>query len=194
MPATAPQQLNGPEWDSYLFRDLAYIKQKRRYPAGRKVFLPAVLGTALLVILAVLTYTTFIGNTTAHPAATPVFITGMLSITVLLVANKFFGHLKFMAIPTPFDTQRNRQLVDQFLRSQHMVVFRHPGSADVFQIVSRNINPLKEQREVLVFIADDRRILVNSHFTNAGFSLVPGSRHHKQMAAGLQQYIQSVKA
>jgi len=181
------QQINGPEWDSKLFHDLDYIKTKLRYPIGRKVFLPGIVGAAIFILVLLLTYSTFAASS-AHPEVTPVFIAATTCIIALLLANKFFRELKFMPIPTAFDAKRNQQLIDAFLQSRHMIVFRHPEAAEVFQIVSKNINPLKEQREVLVFIADDNRILINSHFTNAGFSLAPGGRHHKQMAAELKAF------
>jgi len=182
-----PQQLNGPEWDSKQLRDLHYIKTRLRYPVSRKVFLPAIIGAAIFILVLLLAYNALFSA--AHPGATPVFIAAAVCIIVLLLANKFFQELKFISIPTAFDAGRNQQLIDAFLKSQHMIVFRHPEAAEVFQIVSKSVNPLKEQREVLLFIADDRRILINSHFTNAEASIVPGTRHHRQMAADLEKFI-----
>lgn len=184
---TTARQLNGPEWDNRQLRDINYIKSKLRYPAGRKIFLPAVIGAAVFILTLLLAYHAFFN--TVHTGAAPVFIAAMVCIITFMLANRFFQELKFISIPTGFDTSRNQQLIDAFLKAQHMIVFRHPEAAEVFQIVSKSVNPLKEQREVLLFIADDRRILINSHFTNAGFSLVPGTRHHRQMAAELEKFI-----
>lgn len=176
-----------PEWDSKQFRDISYIKSRLRYPAGIRIFLPAIIGMLVLAIAAVIAFSVVFKQ--QSPQYTPLFIGAGVCIITWMISSRFYRELQFISIQTGFDSKRNQQLIDSFLKARHMVVFRHPQATEVFQIISKNINPIKEQREILVFIADEQRILINSHFTNSGFSLVPGVRHHRQMAAELQLFL-----
>jgi hypothetical protein len=58
-------------------------------------------------------------------------------------------------------------------------------------IISRNLDadPNREFREVMVFIADDQQILINSHFTGSKFSITPPSRNYRKMSKMLQQWL-----
>ncbi|OJW77417.1 MAG: hypothetical protein BGO69_18750 [Bacteroidetes bacterium 46-16] len=124
----------------------------------------------------------------------------MFVLILLIILPVIFGiyryaqTLRFVSVPTPYNMLQNRQLVQQFLAAMHLAVFQHPEAPDVLQIISRNIQPSgykNEQREIMVFIADDKRILVNSHFTNSGITLVRSAGNYRKMAKGLEKWINS---
>ncbi|XZF15750.1 hypothetical protein ACTHGU_06410 [Chitinophagaceae bacterium MMS25-I14] len=183
-----PQQSAGqPEWDNSLLRDLAYIKKNLRYPISKKVLIPGILFALSLSAAAYVV----IGIAERMIAKQgmglgPVLLVISFTLLAVVSATRALGSLKFISISTPYDTNGNISLITKFLESQHLVVFRHPEAPEVFQIISRSIDVFKDAREVLVFIADDHRILINSHFTERNQTM---QRHHKQMAEMLQQYM-----
>jgi hypothetical protein len=113
-------------------------------------------------------------------------------LPVIFGTYRYIQTLRFVSVHTPYDMAQNMHLVQQFLGAMHLAVFQHPEAPEVIQIISSNIHrsgDRPEQREVMVFIADDKRILVNSHFTNTRFTLVQSAGNYKKMAAGLQKWV-----
>jgi len=86
----------------------------------------------------------------------------------------------------------DRQNLEVF-KDHHFAVGRHPQMPEVFQILSKNISSLNDAREVVIFIADDKRILVNSHFINGRFNAPVGVPHYLQLAKLLAEFIENQK-
>ena len=116
-------------------------------------------------------------------------IVPLLLISVIASLWRYMQTLKFATIATPFYSEQNRELIERFLKSMHLVVFQHPEAPEVYQIISKNIDAFKEQREVMVFIADDKRILLNSHYTRTGFTLISSSGNYREMAKSLKIWL-----
>lgn len=173
-----------PEWDSNLIKDLTFIKQNLRYPINKKQLLP---GFFLLVLILCFLLTISLMMQRQHGAG-DFLIIGLQVIVAIIIVRRTFESLKFISIPTPFTLADNIKILQDFLESQHLIVFRHPEAPEVFQIISRNIDAFKDVREILVFIADDSRILINSHFTSSTQNM---AKHHKQMAQMLTNYIKA---
>lgn len=183
-----PQGGGEANWDNQLLQDLSFIKKNLRYPMGKKTVMPAILASISFVCGIYFIYWLLYlkGNQFLS-----IFLFVTLLIPIIVTVNRHLGVLKFIAIPTPYFLAENMQALQRFLEEERLVVFRHPDAPEVSQIISRNIDAFGDQREVLIFIADERRILINSHFTTTRKRLFmpAGQRHHRQMAKMLKAWL-----
>ncbi|MCW3122558.1 MAG: hypothetical protein JWQ38_2050 [Flavipsychrobacter sp.] len=169
--------------------DLVFIKKHLRYPMSKKT-LPATafIALSLFFIFRTLWLTVLIeqrGN-----IWTGVFLAAMMVIAFASGVMRYWRTLKFRSIPTPYFANENIKLIDSFLRVQQLNLYRHPKAPEVFQILSRAMGN-SAQREVMIFIADDKRILINSHFTNQKWLISPASKNAGQMAGQLKEWIKT---
>jgi len=176
-----------------MVKDLTFIRQHLRYPINRFTMMPAVMA-AILISFGAFTiwwFTTQHGSSNAGDRPLwPFLLVGCaMSVPGLVAARRHLVMLRFIAVPTPYYLTENTAILIQFLKAQHLMVFRHPEAPEVFQILSKNINPFREEREIIIFIADEKRILINSHFTTSGTSLNTGAVHHHQMADALRRWL-----
>jgi hypothetical protein len=184
---TLPEQGQRADWQHSLIDDLAYIKANLRYPARKKTIMPMIFwGGLILVIGGLITYLQ-VSQSNVKGITFVLAVSALIPFIVTILTH--WKTLQFTSISSDFHLAENCVLMESFLKSQHLAFGRHPEIPEVFQIISRNLSAGKEDREVLIFIADDKRILINSHFTNVGFGLFPGKRHHMQMARMLREYI-----
>jgi hypothetical protein len=178
------------QWDS-LVADLAFIKKHLRYPIGRKTMAPLLMiGIILAIMSRMFAFVFFAAHAHqyifSHPQVIVVFAILLFCIFIVW----YIQLLRFVSIQTPYTLAGNMQLLQQFLSSQNLAFARHPKAPEVFQIMSKNMNEFKgEQREIMIFIADDKRILVNSYFIQKGFSITPTTRHYRQMANRLRNWV-----
>lgn len=117
------------------------------------------------------------------------WIVAMMALTFIFVTRRYLNTLRFRPVPALTTTAENIRLLLLFLQSNHFAFHQHPIAPEVFQIISRNISASGEDREVMVFIADEGRILLNSHFTQSGSKLTMGTSHVREMAKDLRQFI-----
>jgi hypothetical protein len=189
-----PGNANGAAWGNSLLSDINTIKSKLRYPIKGKTLAPILFWGVIIVLIVSLSV--FLITVGVEGDERPLWMKAMVGTSgIFLMVMTIIRHLqalRFIAIETPYHLQENILLVDSFLKAEHMLIFRHPDAPEVFQIQSRNKHSkVDDDREIMIFIADDRRILINSHFTNSGWKANPGSRHHKEFGKMLQQYISS---
>ena len=185
---TLPGNSAGPQWNSQLIDDLSFIKKHHRYPLSRKTLVPTL---SLLLILASgcwMIYSTVFRHRIEITATIWVVLL-VLAVCILGAIYNYYNILRFKSIPTPYPSSENRKLVDEFLASQQLNIFRHPQAPEVLQILSRPLGNNTEQREVMIFIADDNRILINSHFINQKWTISPQSRNYRIMANRLKEWI-----
>lgn len=177
-------------WESRILKDLAFIKQHRRFPISRRTIAPlTVFATIVLLSLRLLWPILIFRSKTA---SLPYFIAAAIVIPLLIAVYQYINILRFAQITTPFHLAENRDLVIAFLKQQQLAYAVHPDAPEVIQIMSRNLSTTKgESREIMVFIADDKRILVNSHFITSGFTIMPPSRNYKKIANQLHQWLKS---
>lgn len=180
------------DWGKEILNDLAFIKAKKRYPISKRTFTPATVIAIVIAIAARLALPFFFSVTTHNSVietAASIFIAVMFVILVL----QLFRTIKFDVIPTPYFLQENRKAINKFLSENHLAFSQHEDAPEVFMIVSKNLslsaNPDKEYREIMVFIADDRQILVNSHFSGNTFRISPPSKNYKKMANELRKWL-----
>jgi ABC-type multidrug transport system fused ATPase/permease subunit len=193
------KHLNSPQekanWENNLLNDLAFIKQHRRYPMSKRTIAPAALvGFALLAVLRMLWPLIFITTSDGLAKQPPVLQWILILSTVLVAAIVLFQAfrvLKFDKLATSYYIHENIALLKKFFTANHLAYTQHPEAAEVFMIVSRNLgaNAKNDYREIMVFIADDKQILVNSHFTGKKFNITPPSRNYKRMSKELQRWL-----
>lgn len=177
-------------WESRILKDLAFIKQHRRFPISRRTIAPlTVFATIVLLSLRLLWPVLIFRSKTA---SLPYFIAAAIIVPLIIAIYQYINILRFAQITTPFRLAENRDLVIAFLKQQQLAYAVHPDAPEVIQIMSRNLSTTKgESREIMVFIADDKRILVNSHFITSGFTIMPPSRNYKKMANQLHQWLKN---
>lgn len=107
----------------------------------------------------------------------------LVAMPILASIGRYFKLIRFHAIHTPYSLASNMKLLEQFLEQQKLVTFRHPSIPEVYQIISKNISAMGEDREVLIFLADDKRILINSHYSSSRkwFRFMSPPTHEREM-------------
>lgn len=177
------------EWQSRLLKDLSFIKKHKRYPFKRMTLMPLLLsGIVVAFLLRVLLLFILSKDHHIYRGIFVVFIAGVPAFISMI---RYINILRFFVVQTPYYLNDNMRVLQEFLQEQHLLVFRHPEAPEVFQIISRNISVTDEEREVLIFIADNKRILINSHFTSARkwFKFIIAPTHHKQMVKMLSEWL-----
>jgi hypothetical protein len=182
-----PGNNEGPQWNNKLLEDLVFIKKHGRYPLSKKT-IPSAILLAVFVYLGSRMILTVMIISHKSNLATTWLIAAFLGISFISIILRYWRTLHFKTIPTPFFADENRKLIDEFLRSQQLNVYRHPNAPEVLQILSRALGN-SQQREVMIFIADDKRILINSQFINQKWTLNPQSRNYRLMANRLREWL-----
>ena len=150
----------GPQWNSTLLHDLVFIKQHLRYPFSKKT-LPKTFIVAFLLIIGVRMMGFVFLAAHSNNLFFKLFIIPLLVVIIIGSFYQYYRTLQFRSIPTPFFANENRKLIEVFLRSQQLMLYQHPDAPEVFQIASRAIGGGKNpQREIMIFIADDKRVLI----------------------------------
>ncbi len=193
------KHLNNPsgssDWQNELLRDLAYIKANKRYKLGKKTIAPAGIIAIVFVSIARIAWPFIFLNFSAVHAEQSTMLQWLFSLVIVFliisVVYSFFKVLKFETLKTSFFMQDNIVLLHKFFTQNRLAYTQHPEAPEVFMIISRNLdaNAKKDYREVMVFIADNKQILVNSHFTGKKFNITPPSRNYKRMARELQKWL-----
>lgn len=117
----------------------------------------------------------------------------VIAILVLITIVAYVQQLRFTTIALPYDAQRNAVLLKQFLQQQHLAFHQYADAPEVFQIISR-ARPQNDMQETVVFIADDNRILVNSHFTKQRWGIRVARRRYRQIVRMLRDWLQQQPA
>ncbi len=180
---------NDAQWDNKLLKDLGFIKKKLRYPLNAKTLTPVLLVAFITAIIGLFLLSSHFYDKEHKTKYQVVLAFSIIFIPFFVSLVRYIQSLKFVSIPTQFFATKNMALLENFLKAQQLAVFHHPEAPEVFQIISKAIDQYKDQREVMIFIADDKRILINSHFTNQGFSLVATALHRKDMGNTLKSWI-----
>lgn len=187
---------NNNQWNNELIRDLAFIKKKLRYRLSKKIILKSAgIGFVFVLLIRLGSMLWLVDSSKAFQNPIMWVLLIALGAAILFPIISYIQVLRFKAIPTPYFSTENQEIIKQFLASMQLALYRHPEAPEVFQIMSKNMNTSKnEQREVMVFIADDKRILVNSHYTGNGFNIIPPSHNYRQMTKQLQKFANNYTA
>ncbi|WP_276134254.1 hypothetical protein [Polluticoccus soli] len=180
-------------WSDDLVNEMSYIRQHLKYRPKAKRLLPAVFSGIFLILLLITIAASVYDR--AGRGERPATLSILMAIAVVTNFSasiiRYLQSLKFISVPTDYHIAENRVLVQEFLKLHHLAFSQHPDIPEVFQILSRNISAGEEDREILLFIADDKRILLNSHFTSV-WSFFARKRHHNEMARMLNEYINNL--
>ncbi len=175
-----------------VYEDLDFIKKKLHYPLRRRLLVPLL--AWILPLLALYGFSLARIWGAGNPADSRRYYMGVLpvifTIITLVGLSRYGATLRFSTLYTGLDKIRTRNLVAAFLEAQQVAVITHPMSKDIFQIVSTPVSSRSgDMREVMVLIADEGRILVNSHFANNTLMMVPPARLRKHMEGALKKWI-----
>ena len=177
-----------PNWEHTILKDLSFIKKNLRYPINGKTLAPTiVIGIGLLFLLRTVWLSLLIRNSSFFPYLIAVIVVIGIVASIL----RYLRVIRFTSITSPYFLSDNIKAIEHFLQSQHLTFAQHPEAPEVFQILSKNLGFRREQREVMVFIADDKRILVNSHFIPQKYTISQPSGHARGMARMLENWLYS---
>ncbi|OSZ78686.1 hypothetical protein CAP35_10680 [Chitinophagaceae bacterium IBVUCB1] len=177
-------------WGNKIIKDLAFIKRKGRYPITYKVISPI----CSALVLFTFTWPVLLNGIAASGDAPRFALFIMLACSAMMLgiaAYQLVTVFSFKRIETTLYLQGNKDLLIKFLLSQHLAYTQHPDAQEVFMIISKNLSVSGDFREVMVFIADDKQILINSHFSGSRISINPPSKYYKQMANRLKEWIKT---
>ncbi len=179
------------QWNRRMVEQLSFIKQRLRYPINRHTAWPAFAIAGMFPALGFAVYLTMVSRHASQNDKRwfPLALIAMMLTPGITAVLRYLKTLKFVAVPALPAVAENIALLISFLKANHLAFSRHPEAPEVFQIISKNIGSGREDREVMFFIADEGRILVNSHFTSSRFRSAIGSPHYQQMARTLSAWI-----
>ncbi len=178
------------DWGKDIVKDLAFIKKHKRYPFNKKTITPATITSLCALLIARISLPIFF-STTSNSSYLHWMSTLIIIAMILAIVLQYKRVMSFDEIGSPYSEKEHIMLVKKFLSFKQLAFTQHTEAHEVFIIISKNLNtnPKKEYREVMVFIADDKRILVNSHFVGNRFSIAPPSGNYKKMAAELHKWL-----
>jgi len=186
-------------WNSPLLNDLAFIKKHLRYPINKRTVWPLLWIISSFSIVILLGTIVFISSSASHRkiefsinGLLPFFVIGLVFFVMGISIYRRMQSFRFISIACNFIVSDNIKLIRRFLEKQNIAYYHNPDAPEVFQISSRILDPQFAQREIMVFIADDNRILLNSHFTSQNGDrgmkeIATGA--HKKMAADLRKWL-----
>lgn len=195
-------QLETPEsshWHNPLLNDISFIKKHLRYPVNKKTIWPmlSIAGIAIWMIviysmIVLLSYGKFQSEGLTNNSIGGVLVVSMMLVTTSILLYKRMQQFKFIRIKSKFTAHDNSTLIRAFLAKQNIAFYQRTDAPEVFQIASMILDRTNGQREIMVFIADDNSILINSHFTvpieNKSLkSYCTGA--HKKMAIDLKHWL-----
>jgi hypothetical protein len=174
----------GPQWNSKLLKELFFIKKNLRYPYGR------VLVVSFIVFALVAAGVVFKLMTTPVVNYLPVIVVMVvIGVIMSIPALQYVAALKFKAINTRYTEAGNTELLNEFFAAQNLSVFRHPEAEGIFQLQSRPIVYRRSSTwEIITFIVDDRRILINTHYSDFNFGR---SRAARDLENRLRHWVNS---
>lgn len=180
------------DWDKQIIADLAFIKKHLRYPIRRMTIIPLLSSGLVLILLA---RPLFIANFFSKSNQLLVFLAMIIFVILptFVILKRYIDLIRFFPVRTSFSIAVNMQLLERFLKEQRLVTFRHSEAPEIYQIISKNISAVGDEREVLIFIVDDNRILINSHFTSSRkwFRLFSAPTRHRQMIKQLEIWLRA---
>lgn len=178
---------NPQDWENRILKDLVFIKKHFRYPISKKILTPTVaIGFGAIFLIRYMVLIMMSGQN--KPVL--IIILTLFMVTFITAIIRYIKTIKFTNIATNHFLTENQEILKTFFETEHLAYFRYPEAPEVFQIISKSLFSNGEQREVMVFIADDKRILVNSHFTPPKFFL-PNSNQSRKMVHMLKKWIES---
>lgn len=175
-----------------LIGQLGFIRKHRRYPFSRRTLLPllTVLATApLLLGFALFMFRNAPKNQSSGQWLPLLFLA--MCVPAVAAALRFRKSLRFAEIRSKQDLGGNMLMLERFLRESRFAYSRHPEAPEVFSIVSTPIRAMNGEREVVIFVADSGRILINSHFTMSRYRAFIGQVRYAELARNLEAWIKA---
>lgn len=187
------EQTANDNFDSNILNDLSFILKHKRYPFKRMTLMPLLSTGASTIILLRFFFVMNVGFKTSNPniALLILIFIPVVIIPFITLLWRYKALISFSEIKTNKDKEYNIALILKFLQKQKIRTFQHPEAKELIQILGAPIQKNTSKREVLIFIADDNRILINSHFTveKNNFSFMIPPVHTKEMKKLFQKWL-----
>lgn len=171
-----------------LVSQLSFIKKKLRYPIDKKKFLPV-----LTLIPASLFPIFYLINTYEHRHGNLPWLLLLICIFLFVPAIVALFRLRqtffFVPVRTGCSASENARQLISFFQDNQLRFEQHPEARELFWIMSRSLHRNSDTREVVFFVVDENRILINGHFTDMNRRVPAGSPHHRQMAKKLRKWM-----
>jgi hypothetical protein len=184
---TTPQ----PIWDKQPTTNLQFIKSNLRYPLSFKNTASILFSLVSLVLTAVIVLLSYLYIDTNSKSFYFFWILAIIPFIITFIRAK--QALYFLPLQTNKSITENQELISKFLQQQQLMVYKHQTLPQLFQIISKPLSASSKQREVMLFIADESRILINSHYNNAGFLVITNSKLKKHMLSNFMEWLQTAK-
>lgn len=173
-----------------LIEDLAFIRGKLRYPFRRMTLMPLL---ASGIIVGFFLRFVFVATITKNSNYAMLFVMLLICVPTVVAIKRYIDLIRFFPVDTYTRLHDNIILLQDFLQEKRLVTFRHPAAPEIFMISSKNLSALGDEREVLIFVADENRILINSHFTTSRnrFRLFIAASHQQQIIRELKAWLRA---
>jgi hypothetical protein len=169
---------------------LDFIKLHLRYPLDRRTLWPVIaLGSILPGLYIAFTAASNHDANNRSSVWVLAVVCICLFVPVAVTFRRFLLALKFISVPADASTGDNIILLQKFFKDHKLAYRQLPGTPEVYQIISTSISSLKDEREVVFFVADNNRILINSHFTRSRLISPMGTPSYPVIAQRLEAWI-----
>jgi hypothetical protein len=140
--------VNSTQWNNELIRDLAFIKKHLRYRLSKKIILKSTgIGFIFVLLIRLGSMLWLVDRSKVFQNPIMWFLLIVLAAAILFPIISYIQVLKFKAIPTPYFSTENQEIIKQFLLSMQLALSRHPEAPEVFQIMSKNMSKEKRSKE-----------------------------------------------
>ncbi len=175
----------GIHWDD-IANELSFIKQHKRYPIGKKMLVPI----AAIVFIIVVVSIQWVLTTQAENRLLNMVILSFAFLTVVVRAMKLWNTLQFQELPSAKNTTDNSMLISRFLAEQQVLSDVHARDSNIFMVQSKEIgNEEMAKKEIMILIADNNRILINSHYSNMWWYASSPRRRSDVLAKKLAEWL-----
>jgi hypothetical protein len=142
------------DWNSRIVAQLGFIKKHLRYPLDRNTLWPTIMVAATLPGAGILVFIMLAVKANSNYGKywfVPILALAML-VPAVVSGRRYLQTLRFIAVPAARTLAENMLLLQRFLLHNHFAFTRHPEAPEVFQIISKSIESLKYEREVLSIV------------------------------------------
>jgi|GEM_PF-7020944 hypothetical protein len=182
---------NKPTWPKHIVEDLPSIRQNLSYPFRWRTIFPLLLGLTVILFIVPVVLSLTLGDTPLAPLIN-VFIWISVGISILGWTAAIYQYRKslvFTAVANPGTANQQLQTIQQFFATRGIMVLAHPETENIQYVVSKPVKEGSQEREVVILIADNNRILINSHFSGKGLNLALNQRTYQGLVTAMEEFI-----
>ncbi len=166
--------------------DILFIKRFHRFPlrSFKRVF-PFIfffIVAITFLLMMVWLYDFSLWSTNGKKMATQIFIFSIILISLSVRMYRYWRSLFFNRLPAAIDAVENAVILRSFLHAHSFRFYQPDKHPEVYMMSSREDQQAHES-EIVIFIAVDKSILVNSHISTV--NIFPKQRRQYQQVVSL---------